>query len=417
MAIWLSFSGGIVRQLLWSSIFITVVGTFSFNLPSTLYAETAPARHIKIGTIVNLTGPHAARGQLNIRGMEDYFRYVNETTSGISGRKIDLTVVDSGRKLSDTIEHTQRLCQPNKMDIVAVWDDHIFKKAKAILLKHHIPHIDASNGQTILRPPVSYTYLPFGGATLNCYAILQFIEATHKGSAPPGIGILTTNDAFGKSIHAPSSAYASNHPLQIVAVEQFTPNTQDLEPVMLKLRNMGAEYIFMQCAPSDAMAALKSADRINYNVPFFGAWTLADAHFYNLEKNLIRNRLNVSFPGCLPGDGTSGIQLIKMLVERYKSVSGFHTAYWEGVSVAAIMARALQRASETLGKIDGQTVNLALKTFENEDFGGLIPNITYTDTNHGASFVTRIVRVNENQTFRPLTKFWNPKTEKVTVIP
>ena len=180
---------------------------------------------------------------------------------------------------------------------------------------------------------------------------------------------------------------------------------------------MGAEYIFMQCAPSDAMAALKSADRINYNVPFFGAWTLADADFFNLEKNLIRNRLNVSFPGCLPGDSTSGINLIKMLMERYKSASGFHTAYWEGVSVAAIMARAIQRAHETLGKIDGPTVNLALETFENEDFGELIPNMTYTDTNHSASFVTRIVRVNENQTFTPLTKFWNPKTEKVTIIP
>jgi len=123
---------------------------------------------------------------------------------------------------------------------------------------------------------------------------------------------------------------------------------------------------------------------------------------------LMRNRLNVSFPGCLPGDSTSGIDLIKMLVERYKSVSGFHTAYWEGVSIAAIMARALQRAHETLGKIDGPTVNLALETFENEDFGGLIPNITYTATNHSASFVTRIVRVNENQTFTPLTKFLMP---------
>jgi len=105
------------------------------------------------------------------------------------------------------------------------------------------------------------------------------------------------------------------------------------------------------------------------------------------------------------------------LIDRYKSVSGFHTAYWEGVSIAAIMARALQKAHETLGKIDGQTINLALETFEREDFGGLIPDITYTDANHSASFVTRMVRVNENGTFTPLTKFWNPKTEKVTINP
>ena len=406
-----------MRRLPWSSIFFIVVGIFSFCLPSSLYAETATTRHIRIGAIINLTGPYAARGQLNVRGMEDYVRYVNEITSGISGRKIDLAVVDSGRDNSDTIAYTEELCRSNKMDIVAIWDGHIFKKAKAIFLKHLIPHIDVSNYQTILRPPVSYAYLPFGSTALDCYAILQHIETTHKGSAPPGIGILTANDTFGKSILAPSRAYASNHSLQIVAELEFTPNTPDLKPVMLKLKGMGAEYIFMQCAPSDAMAALKSADRINYNVPFFGAWTLTNANFFNHEKGLIRNRLNVSFPGCLPGDNTSGINLLKILVERYKSVSGFHTAYWEGVSIAAIMARAVQKAHETLGKIDGPTVNLALETFENEDFGGLIPNITYTDRNHSGSFVTRIVRVNGNQTFRPLTKFWNPKTEKVTVIP
>ena len=417
MAVWLSSSGGVVRRLLWSSVFFAVVGIFSFSLPSSPCAESTTAGHIRIGAIVDLTGPHATRGQLNVRGMEDYFRYVNETTSGISDRKFALAVVDSGRNVADTLEHTKAFCRSDKVDMAAIWNGHIFKKATSIFVKHRIPHIDASNCRTVLHPPMSYTYLPFGSADLDCYAILQYIETTHKGSAPPGIGILTTNDACGKSIHASSRAYAANHSLQIVAVLQFTPNTRDLKPVMLKLRDMGAEYIFMQCAPSDAMAALKSADRINYNVPFFGAWTLADADFFNLEKNLIRNRLNVSFPGCLPGDSTSGINLIKMLMERYKSASGFHTAYWEGVSVAAIMARAIQRAHETLGKIDGPTVNLALETFENEDFGELIPNITYTDTNHSASFVTRIVRVNENQTFTPLTKFWNPKTEKVTIIP
>ncbi len=406
-----------MRRLLWSSIFFVVVGVFSFSLPSSLYAETATTSHIRIGAIVNLTGPYAARGQLNVRGMEDYFRYVNETISGISGRKIDLAVVDSGRNVADALEHIQAFCRSDKVDMAAIWNGHIFKKTKSIFMKHRIPHIDASNCRTILRPPVSYTYLPFGGATRDCYAILQYIETTHKGSAPPKIGILTANDACGKSIHTPSRAYASNHSLEIVAVLQFTPNTRDLKPVMLKLRDMGAEYILMQCAPSDAMAALKSADRINYNVPFFGAWTLTNANFFNHEKVLIRNRLNVSFPGCLPGDGTSGINLIKMLAERYKSVSGFHTAYWEGVSIAAIMARALQRAHETLGKIDGPIVNLALETFENEDFGGLVPNITYTNTNHSASFVTRIVRVNDNQTFTPLTKFWSPNTEKVTIIP
>ncbi len=406
-----------MRRLLFSSVFFVVFGICSLSVLLSLHAENVSAENIRIGAIVDLTGPHATRGQLNLRGMEDYFRYINETASGISGRKIVLAVVDGGTGVADALNDMEKFCVSEKVDMATVYNAHIFEKARPIFVKHKVPHINVSNCQTILRPPASYTYLPFGSAVLDCYAILQYIQMTHEGSAPPRIGILTANDACGKSIHGPSEAYASNHRLQIVSVEQFTPGTPDLKPAMLKLKDVGAEYIFMQCAPSDVITALKSADRINYNVPFFSAWTLMDADFFNLGKRLIRNRTNISFPGCLPGNGTSGINLVKMLIDRYKSVSGFHTAYWEGVSIAAIMARALQKAHETLGKIDGQTINLALETFEREDFGGLIPDITYTDTNHNASFVTRIVRVNENRTFTPLTKFWNPKTEKVTIIP
>ncbi len=406
-----------MRRLLFVSIFFAVFGIFSIILPSCLHAENASAENIRIGAIVDLTGPHATRGQLNLRGMEDYFRYINETASGISGRKIVLAFVDGGRRVADVLNDVEKFCISEKVDMAAVWNAHIFEKARPIFVTHKVPHINASNCPTILRQPASYTYLPFGSAVLDCYAILQYIQMTHEGAAPPRIGILTANDAWGKSIQGPSEAYASNHRLQIVSVEQFTPGTKDLEPAMLKLKGEGAEYLFMQCAPSDVITALKSADRINYNVPFFIAWTLMDADFFNLGKRLIRNRTSISFPGCLPGDGTSGINLVKMLIDRYKSVSGFHTAYWEGVSIAAIVARALQKAHETLGKIDGQAINLALETFEREDFGALIPAITYTDTNHSASFVTRIVRVNENRTFTPLTKFWNPKTEKVTTNP
>ncbi len=406
-----------MERLLFSSIFFALFGIFSIILPSCLHAENASVENIRIGAIVDLTGPHATRGQLNLRGMEDYFRYINETASGISGRKIVLAVVDGGRRVSDVLNDMEKFCISEKVDMATVWNAHISEKARPIFVKYKVPHMDASNCPTILRPPASYTYLPFGNAVLNCYAILQYIQMIHEGAAPPRIGILTANDTCGKSIHGPSEAYASNHRLQIVSIEQFTPGTKDLKPVMLKLKGVGAEYIFMQCAPSDAIAALKSADRIHYDVPFFSAWTLMDTDFFNLGKRLIRGRTNISFPGCLPGDGTSGINLMKMLIDCYPSVSGFHTAYWEGVSIAAIMARALQRARETLGKIDGRTISLALETLEREDFGGLIPAITYTDTNHNASFVTRMVRVNENRTFTPLTKFWNPKTEKVTIIP
>jgi ABC-type branched-subunit amino acid transport system substrate-binding protein len=251
---------------------------------------------------------------------------------------------------------------------------------------------------------------------MDCYAVLEYIKAVHKGSAAPKVGLLTYNNAYGKSIHKASKEYAAKNNIDIVAIEQFPPKTLDLKTELLRLKNKGAEYIFMQCLPSAIIMALQSADRVSYDVPFFGTWTSTDPDFFKRGKGLIRNRMHMQFPGCLPGDGTPGIKLLQDLWKRYKTVSKFDTAYWEGVTIGSIMARAFQRAHDKLGKIDSQSVNLALETFQNEDFGGLVPNITYTDTDHSASFIARIVKINEDQTFTPLTKFRNPKKEKVTII-
>jgi hypothetical protein len=124
----------------------------------------------------------------------------------------------------------------------------------------------------------------------------------------------------------------------------------------------------------------------------------------------------MQFAGSLPGDGTPGIKLIKTLWAKYNRIPKFNTAYWEGVTVGSIMVRAFQKAHEMFGKINSQTINDALQEFRNEDFGGLVPNVTYTKTDHGASWTARILRINEDQTFTPLTKFWAPGKEKVTIL-
>jgi len=101
---------------------------------------------------------------------------------------------------------------------------------------------------------------------------------------------------------------------------------------------------------------------------------------------------------------------------RYKSVSKFDASYWEGVVVAMIMERAFHRASGLFGKVNAETINNALETFNNEDFGGLVPNTTYTKTNHEGSFKARIVKINEDATYAPMSNFFVPGKGEVKVL-
>jgi len=84
--------------------------------------------------------------------------------------------------------------------------------------------------------------------------------------------------------------------------------------------------------------------------------------------------------------------------------------------VAMIMERAMHRASGLFGKINSETINKAMETFKDEDFGGLVPPVTYTKDNHEGSFVGRIVQIHEDASYTPMTNFFVPGKGDIKVL-
>ena len=376
----------------------------------------AQAKTIKVGAAINLTGPASSWGQFHEKGQRDYFRYVNEVKRGVYGNKIEMITVDTAYKVPEAQAAVQRFALQDKVDIIATWGAGEGLAAKPIVQKYKIPTINYSTSWELLGKPVDYMYLPFGSYKMDCYAVLEYIRAIHKGKDAPKVGLLTYNNAYGRSIHEPSREYAKKLGIDLVAVEEFPPRTVDLNTELLRLQKAGAEYVFMQMLPSAIISAFKSADRINYSPVFLGTWTSTDPDFFKMGVGLIRDRLVIQFPGGLPADKSKGMDLMKNLWKRYKTVEKFDAAYWEGVVVGIIMERAFIRAYEKNKAINPETINAAMESFKNEDFGGLVPKITYTKDDHSASFTARMVKVKEDGTFVPLTNFYVPGKDKIKML-
>ena len=374
------------------------------------------AKTIKVGAAINLTGPASTWGQFHAKGQQDYFKYVNEVKGGVAGNKIEMILVDTGYKVTEAVAAVRKFAVRDKVDMIATWSAGSGIAAKPIIQKYKIPTINYSTSWEILQQPVDYMYLPFGSYKLDCYAVMEYIRTIHKGKEAPKVGLLTYNNAYGRSIHKPSIEYAKKRNINIVSIEEFPARTLDLTTELLRLKKNGAEYVFMQMLPSAIITTFKCADRINYNPAFLGTWTSTDPAFFKLGKGLIRDRLRIQFPGGLPVDKTPGIDLMEKLWKKYKTVNKFDASYWEGVVVGMIMERAFERANEKFGKINSETINKAMESFRDEDFGGLVPDITYTKTDHGASFKARIVKVHEDGTYTPLTNFYTPEKEKIKLL-
>jgi len=398
------------RYLLMTSITAMILAAICLPAPS------SAAEPIKVGAAINLTGPASTWGQFHAKGQQDYFRYVNEVKGGVAGRKIDMILVDTAYKVPEAVTAVRKFATQDNVEMIATWGAGEGLAAKPIVQKYRIPTINYSTSWEILEAPIEYMYLPFGSYRLDCYAVLEYIRATHKGGDAPKVGLLTYNNAYGRSIHKPSQEYAVKIGVQIVSIEEFPPKTVDLTTELLRLKKAGAEYVFMQMLPATIVTAFKGADRISYNPQFFGTWTSTDPDFFKLGKGLIRDRLKIQFSGGLPADKSKGMTLMRDLWKRYKTVDRFDAAYWEGVVVGMIMERAFQRAHEKYGKVNRETINTAMESFKDEDFGGLMPKITYTKTDHEGSFSGRIVQVKEDGTFVPRTNFYHPGKEKMKLL-
>jgi branched-chain amino acid transport system substrate-binding protein len=379
------------------------------------WANEGPAKTIKVGAAINMTGPASTWGQFHAKGHQDYFRYVNEVKGGVAGRKIELILVDTAYKVPEAVAAARKFAVQDEVDMIATWSVGEGLAVKPIIQEHKIPTINYSTGWEILEPPIEYMYLPFGSYRLDCEAILDYVRAIHKGKEAPKIGLLTYNNAYGRSIHKPSRDYAAKRNINIVAIEEFPARTVDLTTELLRLQKSGAEYIFIQMLPATIITAFRSADRIGYNPPFLGTWTSTDPDFFRMGQGLIKDRLRIQFPGGLPVDKNAGMKVMQELWTRYKTVDKFDASYWEGVVVGMIMERAMIRAQEKFKEINRDTINRAMESFREEDFGGLIPAVTYTSTDHGASFKARIVQVKEDGSYVPLTNFYMPGKEKINL--
>src|SRR3989339_1805464 len=211
-----------------------------------IWPNTGAAKTIKVGAAINLTGPASTWGQFHAKGQQDYFRYVNEEKGGVNGKKIEMILVDTAYKVTEAVAAVRKFAVQDKVDMIATWSTGEGLAAKPVIQNYKIPTINYSSGWEILEAPIEYMYLPFASYRLDSQAVLDYIMAIHKGKEPPKVGLLTYNNAYGRSVHEPTKEYAAKKKVNIVAIEEFPPKTVDLSTEVLRLQKAGAEYIFMQ---------------------------------------------------------------------------------------------------------------------------------------------------------------------------
>lgn len=365
-------------------------------------APTVPAEEqkvVEIGFIGILTGPGASADQPAFRAWQDYVRYFNEE-EGIPGVTIELRWSDGGY-----VEHTflsvYRRFKERGVPLLAS-NAQWLPSLKPIFEKDRIPVMSNNSDQEAIYPA---GWLYFSAPTwAEHFAVwCDWIMDNWEEERPPRVAFLGSDMQFTWGPVAEGTKYAESIGIEMLPTEIVPRLPLDTTPQLLRLRERGADFVYVQMLQMVALPLLLDAERLDLldemqfgGMPFSAGATLiqkagAASEGYSMPK---------THP-MVEETEIPGIKLMQDVHMKYHGDVVKDSEYMGGWIPAPTACEAVRRAVEDVGyeNIDGPAIKEAFDSIKDFDVYGL-KTITYTAEDHRGSTIVTIYQIRDGEIVR-----------------
>src|SRR5215813_8837241 len=121
------------------SVVFGVLAAFALGLAP----GSAGAQTIKIGNLVDLTGPTSDQGKDIAQGRNDATQYINEK-GGVNGRKLELVSVEYGFQPPRAVAAYKKFVQDDKVLLVLGYGTPDTEALRPFITKDKVPYISGS---------------------------------------------------------------------------------------------------------------------------------------------------------------------------------------------------------------------------------------------------------------------------------
>jgi len=262
------------KKLLMLNALLALIVMFAFT--SLVYAG---GKTYKIGFSGAITGPTSDAGNPLSKGIEDWFKYVNDT--GILGDdKIECTIRDDQYKTDVT-----------KRNFEEYLDDGIvfylnYSTGSTLGLKQdfeeeQIPVAPSSYHEGNLVDS-NYIFIPVATYSENVVALAEYVVKNHKGGGIPKVALFIHPSAFGRGpLEDTQKAIVSGLKIEIVEVVEHGKDL-DNSAMLQRLVSKDIQYVICHTVQSPVATMLKDAVRLDVKANSFGEkgkLTFLGAHY------------------------------------------------------------------------------------------------------------------------------------------
>ena len=330
---------------------ITAVAILLFALPA--FAQET----IKIGLVTALSGQSARAGEAITRGLQVAIDELN-AAGGVLGRKFELLRRDDEATPAKGVIAARELVFKEKVAVLfGGLDTPVSIAIIPVITEAKVPFMGPWAAGTPITQNGTNPNFAFRVSAVDEIvdkAMLQYSQNTFKAK---NCGMILVNNPWGESNEKGLTAALNAKGMKAAGIEKFEGNDVDVVPQLTRLKNAGADCLFLVGNVGPSAQVVKSLDRMGWKPPIVSHWGPAGGRFTELagpSAPSVHFVQTYSFFGKL---SPVGEKVLKALMAKYADVKGpgdVTPAVGVANAYDAMMLTAL--AIQAAGKLDGPAV-------------------------------------------------------------
>src|SRR5215217_2396781 len=263
-----------------------------------------------------------AAGEALTRGLTIAIDEVN-AKGGVLGRKVELVRRDDEANPAKGVIAARELVQREKVAVlIGGLDTPVALAIVPFANEQKVPFIDpwaAGTGITVNGAKDNYVFRVSARDDLVDKAIVNYAIKNHSVKKP---GLILVNNPWGESNEKGLTAALKEANIQPAGIEKFEGNDVDVVPQLARLKQAGADVLFLVGNVGPSAQVVKSLDRMGWKVPIVSHWGPAGGRFTELAGPNARDVVFIqtySFFGKL---SPVGERVLTALKAKYPDVKG-----------------------------------------------------------------------------------------------
>ncbi len=340
---------------------------------------------LKVGLVAAMSGQSAKSGEAIVRGLSVAIDEIN-AKGGVLGKKVELVVRDDESNPAKGVVAARELVQREKVAMMfGGLDTPVSMAIVPFANQSKVPFMGVwAAGTPITRNGAAENYV-FRVSAVDVLVDKALVDYAVKKYAAKKPGMILINNPWGESNEAGLKAALAEKNIPFAAIEKFQDADVDVVPQLTRLKQAGADVLFMVANVAPSSQVVKSLDRMGWDVPIVSHWGPAGGRFSELagpSGQKVHFIQTFSFSGKMSPKAESVLAALKKKYPAIQSLADVTPAVGIANAYDAMQLTALAIAKA--GSTDGAKIREGYYAIDNYD--GLIKKYSkpFSPTNQDA---------------------------------